>query len=156
MEGTPAQRPRLEEEVGSREVQGIPAERVEEEEEVEVVEEGVVGEGQAGEESGEGGEGGAAELSPPASPSSKTSASPGLPPTSEAAEFSRRLLTTALGLSPDSSLENLVAFLDSTSCLRSLKMPDIDLASETAVCFFVNVYHSLLQHALLLLGPPTK
>ncbi|GMI41384.1 hypothetical protein TeGR_g3289 [Tetraparma gracilis] len=79
-----------------------------------------------------------------------------MPPTSEAAEFSRRLLTTALGLSPDSSLENLVAFLDSTSCLRSLKMPDIDLASETAVCFFVNVYHSLLQHALLLLGPPTK
>ena len=62
----------------------------------------------------------------------------------------------ALSLSPTSSLENLVVFLDTTSCLRSINLPDMDLGGETAVCFFVNIYHSLLQHALLLLGPPTK
>jgi hypothetical protein len=77
-------------------------------------------------------------------------------PTQEAAAFSKKLVESALALTPDSTLENLVAFLDSSAALRSMDISEIDLQSEAAVVMFVNVYHCLLQHALLLLGPPTK
>jgi len=76
--------------------------------------------------------------------------------TQKMAKFTKTLVETALVLSPESSLENLVAFLDSTSALRSLDLSEIDFQSEAAVALFVNIYHALLQHALLLLGPPTK
>ena len=62
----------------------------------------------------------------------------------------------SLSLTPESSLEDLVDFLDMCSCLRSLDLTAIDFDGDLAVRFFVNVYHCLLQHALLLLGPPSK
>ncbi|GMI16774.1 hypothetical protein TrLO_g12402 [Triparma laevis f. longispina] len=72
------------------------------------------------------------------------------------ANFVEVLLKNALSLSPESSLEDLVGFLNMTSCLRSLDLNAIDYNSDCAVMLFVNIYHCLLQHALLLLGPPSK
>ena len=68
--------------------------------------------------------------------------------------FVEGLLATALSLSQLAQLkehpELLVAFLDSTSQLRCLRLQDLDLSSALAFCTFVNLYHCLLQHALLL------
>ena len=72
------------------------------------------------------------------------------------AAFSEKLLNDALQLTTDSSLEELIKFLDTTACLRSMEIHNLDLNSEAAVCLFVNIYHCLLQHALLLLGPPSR
>jgi len=70
--------------------------------------------------------------------------------------FVEKLLAQALSLSPESSLEDLIAFLNAAACLRSINLRAIDYTSEEAVCIFINLYHTLLQHALLLLGPPSK
>jgi hypothetical protein len=68
--------------------------------------------------------------------------------------FVEALLTTALSFSQLSHLKDhpelLVAFLDSTSQLRRLSLEDLDLSSASTFCLFVNLYHCLLQHALLL------
>lgn len=46
--------------------------------------------------------------------------------------------------------ESFVEFLDLTSQLRLLPLDEIDLSSPHAFCLFANIYHCLLQHALLL------
>ncbi|GMH95851.1 hypothetical protein TrST_g6287 [Triparma strigata] len=97
----------------------------------------------------------------------QTGASFSSPPTVSASEeldedvldftrFAEILLKKALSLSPESSLKDLVGFLNMTSCLRSLDLNAINYDSDCAVMLFVNIYHCLLQHALLLLGPPSK
>jgi len=63
------------------------------------------------------------------------------------------LLSTALSFSLQHLTEHpqtLVRFLDWTSQLRNLDLDELDLSSSSAFCFFVNVYHCLLQHAMLL------
>jgi hypothetical protein len=75
--------------------------------------------------------------------------------------FVEELLTTALKFSLD-SLENdpesFVEFLDAASHLRLLPLDEIENASRQSFCLFVNLYHCLLQHAMLLSvnGPLTK
>ena len=72
------------------------------------------------------------------------------------ADFTETLLEDALALSTESSLEDLIQFLNKSSCLRNMKINKLDFEAEETVVIFVNIYHCLLQHALLLLGPPSK
>lgn len=79
----------------------------------------------------------------------------------KAAKYVENLLRIALSFSPDALDANdsrFIEFLDETSRLRTLPLHDIDLSSTDAVCIFVNLYHCLLQHSLLLSidGLPTK
>lgn len=71
----------------------------------------------------------------------------------QTSEFVADLLSTSLSFS-FSSLEKdpdaFVKFHDATSKLRTLALDRIDLSSSESVCIFVNLYHCLLQHALLL------
>jgi hypothetical protein len=75
--------------------------------------------------------------------------------------FIELLLATALSFEFDSLLhhpEALTAFLDSTSLLKGLRLQDMDRSDPKTFCAYVNVYHCLLQHALLVTanGPLTK
>lgn len=67
--------------------------------------------------------------------------------------FVEDLLARALSFSLE-SLENdpdsFVEFLDLTSQLRILPLDEIDLTSKKSLCFFANIYHCLLQQAMLL------
>lgn len=67
--------------------------------------------------------------------------------------FVEDLLARALSFSLE-SLENnpdsFVEFLDLTSQLRILPLDEIDLSSRKSLCFFANIYHCLLQQAMLL------
>jgi Protein of unknown function (DUF1769)/Protein of unknown function, DUF547 len=61
-------------------------------------------------------------------------------------------LGTALSLTVDSmrrESEKLMFFLNCISRLRNLPLSSIDLSSPDAFCLLVNIYHCLLQHALL-------
>lgn len=68
-------------------------------------------------------------------------------------EFVENLLSTSLSFSLSSlekDPENLVKFLDAVSHLRLVPIIEIDRRGADAFCLFVNIYHCLLQHALLL------
>ena len=67
--------------------------------------------------------------------------------------FVEDMLVSALSFSLDSLLENpedFVKFMDKTSFLKVLRLETLDLSSACCFCLFVNIYHCLLQHALLL------
>jgi hypothetical protein len=77
------------------------------------------------------------------------------------ASYVENLLKLALSFSPDTlnaSESRFVEFLDEASRLRTLPLDEIDLSSKEALCIFVNLYHCLLQHSLLLAvdGLPNK
>ena len=79
----------------------------------------------------------------------------------QVATYAESLLRMSLSFSPgalNSKQSNFIEFLDEASRLRSLPMHEIDFSSKEAFCIFVNVYHCLLQHALLLAvdGLPDK
>lgn len=67
--------------------------------------------------------------------------------------FVEDLLSKALSFSLE-SLEkdpgSFVKFMDLTSQLRMLQLEEIDFSSRHAFCLFANIYHCLLQQALLL------
>lgn len=68
-------------------------------------------------------------------------------------KFVEDLLTTALTFSSTTLQEDpdsFVEFLNMTGELRFLQLGDIDRSAPQAFCLFVNIYHCLLQHALLL------
>lgn len=72
------------------------------------------------------------------------------PENGDDANFVEQLLSTALSFSLESlNPEALIQFLDSTSLLRTLQLREIDRESPQAFCLFANIYHTLLQHALL-------
>eukprot|EP00977_Amphora_coffeiformis_P008303 scaffold1878_cov170-Amphora_coffeaeformis.AAC.16 len=75
--------------------------------------------------------------------------------------FVEEMLMNALSLSLDSLMEQpeaLVRLLDATSYLQILRLDELDFSGASCFCLFVNVYHCLLQHALLLTvnGPLKK
>jgi hypothetical protein len=73
--------------------------------------------------------------------------------------FVEDLLRTALSFSLKSFSDpnKFVTFLDKCSQLQTLPLQCIDFSKKEALCIFVNLYHCLLQHALLLSDcPPTK
>jgi hypothetical protein len=76
-------------------------------------------------------------------------------------QFVEQLLATSLSFSLDSVQRDpkaFVQFLDATSQLRSLPLEMMDRASNESFCLFVNIYHCLLQHSLLVTvnGPLIK
>jgi hypothetical protein len=74
--------------------------------------------------------------------------------------FTQDLLSTSLSFSLDHLMEHpedLVVFLDGTCQLRNFPLEDLDCSSIDAFCIFVNIYHCLFQHALLLsVGDPLE
>eukprot|EP00934_Nitzschia_sp_Nitz4_P005934 Nitzschia sp. Nitz4//scaffold143_size57137//47798//52921//NITZ4_006522-RA/size57137-processed-gene-0.41-mRNA-1//1//CDS//3329536470//5924//frame0 len=77
----------------------------------------------------------------------------GFDETSTGFKFVEGLLERALSFSLDSlekSPAAFVEFLDLTGQLRVLALDEVDLSSKRAFCLFANLYHCLLQHALLL------
>ena len=73
------------------------------------------------------------------------------------ATYVENLLKMALSFSTATE-DGFNEFLDEACRLRTLPLHQIDLASKEAFCIFVNMYHCLLQHSLLLAvdGLPTK
>ena len=70
-----------------------------------------------------------------------------------AGRFVEDLLSTSLSFSLSSLERNpqrLVKFLDAVSHLRLVPIVEIDRRGVDAFCLFVNLYHCLLQHSLLL------
>jgi len=79
----------------------------------------------------------------------------------EVAKYVENLVRIALSFSPDAltaSQPSVMEFLDEVSRLRLIPLHEIDLNTKEAFCIFVNVYHCLLQHALLIAvdGLPNK
>jgi hypothetical protein len=79
----------------------------------------------------------------------------------QTSQFVEDLLSTSLSFSLKSLEKDpdaFVKFHDATSMLRTLSLQRIHRASSESVCIFVNLYHCLLQHALLLTinGPLNK
>lgn len=79
----------------------------------------------------------------------------------QVASYVENLLRMALGFSPDTldATDPVFSqFLDETARMRTLPLHEIDLSSREAFCIFVNLYHCLLQHSLLLAvdGLPNK
>ena len=75
--------------------------------------------------------------------------------------FVQKLLSRVLSFSLkelEESPESFIRFIDDTSRLRKVPLSHLDLNGKDAFCFFVNLYHCLLQHALLLspIGPLSK
>jgi hypothetical protein len=67
--------------------------------------------------------------------------------------FVEDLLSKALSFSLESlekDPDSFVEFLDLTSQLRLLPLDEIDFSSRLAFCLFANIYHCLLQQAMLL------
>lgn len=75
--------------------------------------------------------------------------------------FVANLLTDALTITFESleeDSEGFIDFLNRTCALRLLPLGDFDVSKPSTFCMFVNLYHCLLQHALLLTvnGPVHK
>lgn len=47
-------------------------------------------------------------------------------------------------------------FFDAVSDLKHVRLSSINVYSPEALCFFVNIYHTLLLHARIVIGPPNK
>lgn len=82
-------------------------------------------------------------------------------PSGDTDTFVEDLLSTSLSFSLNSLQhhpEKFSEFLDATSMLRGLRLQGMNLSHTTTFCIFVNLYHCLLQHALLLTpnGPLQK
>jgi hypothetical protein len=80
---------------------------------------------------------------------------------SKCGEFVQDLLSKVLSFSLESleqEPESFIEFLDLTCQLRFVPLDEIDLSGKFAFCLFVNIYHCLLQQALLLSinGPLSK
>ncbi|KNC53792.1 uncharacterized protein AMSG_09512 [Thecamonas trahens ATCC 50062] len=64
------------------------------------------------------------------------------------------LLRTVATLRPDSRTEEITSFLDSTADLKLVELTDLD--ENQRLAFFLNLFHTLLQHALLVMGHPSS
>ena len=60
------------------------------------------------------------------------------------------------GCAHESSRNLLNCFLMEICELKSVNLQDVDFRSTDTLCFFVNIYHTLLLHARLILGRPSK
>lgn len=78
--------------------------------------------------------------------------------------FAERLLQNVFRLELDSAGDSegqfpgrdlVIKFLDETVELKQINLQrDVVFSSPEALCFFTNIYHTLLMHARLVLGPP--
>jgi len=68
-------------------------------------------------------------------------------------EFVERMLAATLSFdlkTLEGEPELFIQFLDAASHLRLLPLHEMDFTSKAAFCLFVNLYHVILQHAMLL------
>ncbi|CAM9260235.1 unnamed protein product [Hapterophycus canaliculatus] len=65
-------------------------------------------------------------------------------------------LRSASKVLADPGNKQLVPFLDLTSTFRTVNLRSLDLNSEEALCFFANLYHLMVMHMLLVLGPTSS
>lgn len=47
-------------------------------------------------------------------------------------------------------------FLDLACTFREVDLSSLDRNSDEALCFFANLYHLIVRHMLLVLGPPSS
>lgn len=66
--------------------------------------------------------------------------------------FSEQLLQKALTLNSKSSHKSLCSFLDSASLLKAVDVSMLEEPDRKA--FFINLYHIMIMHAFVVLGPP--
>jgi len=72
-------------------------------------------------------------------------------------ELSVALLRRAYSLTPDADAAEMATLFDSVAQLRALPLEALTNESPAgALCFFLNLHHALLQHALLVLGAPRR
>ena len=81
-------------------------------------------------------------------------------------KFAERLLQDVFRLELNNSCDSeglfpgremIIKFLDETVKLKQINLQkDINFSSPEALCFFANIYHTLLMHARLVLGPPNQ
>eukprot|EP00127_Corallochytrium_limacisporum_P002687 Clim_evm123s134 gene=Clim_evmTU123s134 len=67
----------------------------------------------------------------------------------------QKLLRQGMVLRVDSPRENILAFLDATARLKGVHL-NVSWTEAEKMSFYLNLYHLLLVHALLLLGPPSS
>eukprot|EP00752_Nemacystus_decipiens_P007824 g6989.t1 len=70
-------------------------------------------------------------------------------------ELSAQLLRSAFKVPADPGNKRLVTFLDLACTFREVDLGSLDLESDEAFCFFANLYHLIVRHMLLVLGPPS-
>lgn len=68
----------------------------------------------------------------------------------------RNLKPLEFGCCHESTRTMLSSFLMEVCQLKHVNLSGIDLKSREALCFFINIYHTLLLHARLVLGRPQK
>lgn len=85
------------------------------------------------------------------SPSGSTNSSSSSSTTASTSNAASNAAASSLALS-----RAWMLFLDGVTLLQTLSLASMDLASPEAVAMFVNVFHLMLLHALLVLGPPTS
>jgi hypothetical protein len=66
--------------------------------------------------------------------------------------FTEQLLQKALTLNSNSSHKLLCSFLDSASALKAVDVSILEEHDRKA--FFINLYHIMIMHAFVVLGPP--
>ena len=77
-------------------------------------------------------------------------------------KFSEILLKEAFALDSESDgskeldVEKICKFLNKVTLLKSINLQEINLQSIEGVCFFANIFHTLLLHARLVHTPPDK
>ena len=72
-------------------------------------------------------------------------------------EVSVMLLRRVFQLTPDADEHENVAVFDMASSVRAIPLAQLDEESPAAaLCFFLNLHHALLQHALHVLGAPSR
>ncbi|CAM9321089.1 unnamed protein product, partial [Choristocarpus tenellus] len=69
-------------------------------------------------------------------------------------QIAAKALRVAFNLTRGSNSRRLIPFLDLTSLLRQVDLGALDLDSNEALCFFVNLYHLMIRHMVLVLGLP--
>lgn len=62
------------------------------------------------------------------------------------------MLSTVLEMPEKATLDDVITFMDNTCTLKAVRFEGWTLQDKVA--FWINVYHCLLQHGILLLGPP--
>ena len=67
--------------------------------------------------------------------------------------LSETLLSAVMALSPTSTTQQFAEFADTTNYLKTANIAP--LSNLEKIGFFLNVFHTLLLHALLVLGPPS-
>ncbi|CAM9874990.1 unnamed protein product [Ascophyllum nodosum] len=71
-------------------------------------------------------------------------------------QLSADALRVAYSISAEHGDKRMIPFLDLTCKFRRVDLCGLNLNSGEALCFFANLYHLVVRHMLLVLGPPSS